>query len=111
MLNYPLSNPPLAKEDQKLFLAKPRLKPVRVRRRLRAAAQGMDQDLFNTLRAWRKQAASEAGIAAFVVFSDATLVDLAVKKPKTRSELLKVSGIGEHKANKYGEQILGLIPK
>jgi ATP-dependent DNA helicase RecQ len=100
---------PLLREDQKLFLAKPRLKPVRVRRRLRAAAEGMDQDLFNVLRAWRKQAASEAGIAAFVVFSDATLVDLAVKKPKTRSELLKVSGIGEHKANKYGEQILGLI--
>lgn len=98
----------ILRDDEKLFLAKERVKLVKTKRRekLRHPA---DNELFERLRAWRKQAAQEDGVAAFVVFSDATLVDLASKKPRTRIDLLKVSGIGVHKANKYGAEVLKVI--
>jgi len=101
---------PLLREDQRLFLARPRTKPVRAgRKRKGTPAAAGDEALFERLRGWRRQVASAEGVAAFVVFSDATLVDLSAKQPKSMAELLKVTGIGAHKAAKYGDQLLDLL--
>ena len=56
-----------------------------------------------------KGMAKEAGIPAYVVFSNATLTDMAKKKPKTMSEFRKVSGVGEIKAAWYGTAFLKRI--
>jgi len=61
-----------------------------------------DADLFDVLKELRAKLAKEAGIPAYVVFSNATLTDMAKKKPKTLSEFRKVSGVGELKAAWYG---------
>lgn len=66
-------------------------------------------DLFDVLKELRMSLAKEAGIPAYVVFSNATLTDMAKKKPKTMSEFRKVSGVGEIKAAWYGTAFLKRI--
>ena len=68
-----------------------------------------DADLFDVLKELRANLAKEAGIPAYVVFSNATLTDMAKKKPKTMSEFRKVSGVGEIKAAWYGTAFLKRI--
>ena len=68
-----------------------------------------DADLFDVLKELRASLAKEAGIPAYVVFSNATLTEMAKKKPKTLSEFRKVSGVGEIKAAWYGAAFLECI--
>jgi ATP-dependent DNA helicase RecQ len=83
--------------------------PTKTRRESRAAAvswQGVDRGLFDALRAFRRQQAEEHGVPPYVIFSDATLRELARVRPTTREGLLGIHGIGEKKSAAYGEQIL-----
>ena len=66
-------------------------------------------ELYDVLRDLRASLAKEAGIPAYVVFSNATLADMARKKPLTMSAFKKVSGIGELKAAWYGTAFLKQI--
>jgi ATP-dependent DNA helicase RecQ len=68
-----------------------------------------DEELFEKLRAWRKAAAAAQGIPAYTVFHDATLRSIAVARPADLQALSGISGVGEAKLAKYGEQILGLL--
>ncbi|WP_372477263.1 DNA helicase RecQ [Nocardia australiensis] len=65
-----------------------------------------DVGLFEKLREWRGATAKEQGVPAYVVFHDATLREIAGRKPVSLSELGAVSGVGENKLAKYGEQVL-----
>ena len=65
--------------------------------------QEEDRELYDVLRDLRSKLARKAGIAPFVVFSNASLVDMATKKPKTLPEFRRISGVGELKASWYGE--------
>lgn len=68
-----------------------------------------DEELFERLREWRKGRADEEKVPAFVVFNDATLQLIAEVRPTSERELLKISGIGRSKLEKYGEDVLGLL--
>lgn len=68
-----------------------------------------DRELFEALRAWRKVQAKEADVAAFVIFNDATLVAVAGARPRNRSELLRVSGVGPVKAQRFGDDLLRIV--
>ena len=65
-----------------------------------------EADLYDALRQLRARVASESGVPAYVVFSNATLQDMARKKPKNMTEFKRVSGVGELKANWYGQAFL-----
>ena len=65
--------------------------------------------LYNVLKALRMKLAQEQDMPAYIVFSNATLTDMAVKAPRTMPEFLGVSGVGEVKAEKYGEAFLKAI--
>ncbi len=65
--------------------------------------------LFERLRAWRGAAAKEHGVPAYVIFHDATLREIATRVPATLAELGSVSGVGENKLAKYGEQVLAVL--
>ena len=69
----------------------------------------VDQELREHLREWRRTTAKENGIAAFIILHDTTLDELCRRRPRSISELLRVPGIGERKAELYGEQILNAI--
>jgi ATP-dependent DNA helicase RecQ len=65
--------------------------------------------VFEQLRAWRAAAAKEQGMPAYVIFHDATLRQIAAQTPSTLAELATVSGVGETKLARYGQQILDLL--
>lgn len=67
------------------------------------------QRLFAALREWRTKAARAANVPAYVVFSDATLVEIARVRPKTTAQLLRISGIGPVKVERFGQAITGLV--
>ena len=50
-------------------------------------------------------------VPAYVIFSNATLEDMAKKQPKTMAEFLTVSGVGAVKAQRYGDAFLGELKK
>jgi len=61
---------------------------------------------FEALRAWRGAEAKEQGVPAYVIFHDATLREIATSGPTTPEQLGTITGIGESKLEKYGEQLL-----
>lgn len=71
----------------------------------------VNEELRAFLREWRRVAARDKMIAAFIVLHDTTLDELCQKKPKTMRELRQISGMGEKKCEMYGEEILGLFPR
>jgi ATP-dependent DNA helicase RecQ len=68
-----------------------------------------DQTLFSILRQKRKEMADEAGIPPYVIFSDRTLAEMATYFPQSPESLIPISGIGQVKAQRYGEVFLVLI--
>jgi DNA helicase-2/ATP-dependent DNA helicase PcrA len=68
-----------------------------------------DEELFERLREWRKDRAGEESVPAFVVFTDATLQLIAEHKPRSPEALLRISGIGRSKLEKYGEDVLTVV--
>lgn len=65
--------------------------------------------LFETLREWRAQQAREQGVPAYVIFHDATLKAIAASRPASLTALGAVSGVGQAKLTKYGDQILEVV--
>lgn len=61
------------------------------------------------LKAWRKRKAEDLNTAPYMIFGDKTVLDLAAKKPKSKTELLNVYGIGKAKAEEFGRSILQII--
>ena len=75
----------------------------------RAASQEADSSLLAALKALRFRLAQEAGVPAYVVFSNAALADMAALRPLDMEEFLRVSGVGRVKAERYGEAFLKAI--
>jgi ATP-dependent DNA helicase RecQ len=69
----------------------------------------LSERLLAKLKALRLEIAREEQVPAFVVFSDATLVDMCQKHPRTEDEMLGVSGVGQVKLARYGARFLRLL--
>jgi ATP-dependent DNA helicase RecQ len=66
-------------------------------------------DLFERLRALRKELADRRGVPAYVIFNDRTLKAIAEERPDSPAELLSISGVGPAKLERYGEAFLEAI--
>jgi ATP-dependent DNA helicase RecQ len=88
---------------------KDRAKAVDGERKPRPVLEGAGEELFTLLRELRSRLAIDRRVPAYMVFSDATLVEMAERKPTTEAELLTVSGVGLAKLERYGEVFLGVI--
>jgi ATP-dependent DNA helicase RecQ len=64
---------------------------------------------MDRLRRWRSETARAAGVPAYVVFHDSTLAAIAVAQPTNLSDLLRVTGVGDSKLRKYGEELLEVL--
>lgn len=62
-----------------------------------------DRDLFNNLKKLRLDISRKRNIPPFIVFSDASLIDMARLKPKNKKDFLKIKGVGDKKLKQYGE--------
>ncbi|NAW82069.1 ATP-dependent DNA helicase RecQ [Vibrio sp. V43_P6S15P86] len=101
---------PLLRGDVSLELAVPRLDTAaRAAKSDKLTSKNYDKKLFAKLRKLRKSIADEDGLPPYVVFSDATLIDMAEMLPTSYGEMLAVSGVGQRKLEKYADPFLDLI--
>ena len=69
----------------------------------------VNASLLDKLKNLRKELAVKLGVPAYIVFSDATLIDMCKKHPKTADEFLEVSGVGNVKLEQYGDLFMEII--
>lgn len=101
---------PLLRGEMSLELAVPRLDTaVRSAKSDKLSSKNYDKKLFAKLRKLRKSIADEDGLPPYVVFSDATLIDMAEVLPTSYGEMLAVNGVGQRKLDKYADPFLDLI--
>ncbi|MAI64500.1 MAG: DNA helicase RecQ [Alteromonas sp.] len=99
---------PVLKGEVPVQLAVPRLE-FKPDKKTKQAPANYDRTLFTRLKHLRKVLAEENEVPPYVVFSDATLVDMACKLPVNRTTLLEVSGVGQTKLDRYGDAFIKLI--
>ncbi|MCG8448943.1 MAG: DNA helicase RecQ [Pirellulales bacterium] len=94
-------------------LLKPTKQEVKASRRTTDTGswEGVDHELFESLRELRRQLAAEQNVPAYIVFGDASLRDMARRRPTTPEDFLEVDGVGRKKLEDYGEQFLTYIAK
>ncbi|MGB5606583.1 MAG: DNA helicase RecQ [Gammaproteobacteria bacterium] len=103
---------PLLRGECSLELARPRIRQqtkARKRPRVDAREGSYDEILFDELRSLRKQLADAQQVPPYIVFGDATLIQMARDKPVDEAELLDITGVGQHKLEKYGADFLDTI--
>jgi ATP-dependent DNA helicase RecQ len=74
-----------------------------------AQGDGESDELYEALRNWRLDAARAHGVPAYVIFHDATLREIAQRRPKSLDALSNVSGVGVRKLDAYGADIVRLV--
>ncbi len=79
------------------------------RARPRAGAIECDEELFERLRVLRRKIADERNVPAYVIFSDVTLREMARQYPQTKTELSRISGVGQQKLKSFAEPFLNEI--
>lgn len=97
----------ISKEQEKVWDREEKTSPVRNKRSEILNSKGLD--LFQELRTLRTFIAKEEGMPPYIIFSDKTLVDMCVRLPMSKEEMLQVLGVGENKFNRYGEAFLKKI--
>ncbi|MGW8553708.1 DNA helicase RecQ [Streptomyces tubercidicus] len=98
---------PMRREPEKA--ARPAKAKAKGKRAVPADLPEAALPVFEALRGWRGRTAKEQGVPAYVIFHDATLREIATLGPTTTAELGTVSGVGENKLAKYGQQILDVL--
>jgi ATP-dependent DNA helicase RecQ len=103
---------PLLRGEQSLELARPRIRERVKKKKGFNPADGQeprDESLYEELRALRKRLADAQGVPPYIVFGDATLMQMACHRPGDEGALLEISGVGRHKLEKYGADFLAAI--
>lgn len=115
LLRVPASTPRLLQEGQRVILKQAKQEAAKASSSKKESAAKMRKsdilnskglELFEKLRLLRTQIAREESMPPYIIFSDRTLVDLCVKAPLQKEEMMQVSGVGENKFARYGERFL-----
>ena len=101
----------LLRAEESLELARPRLQEKPVKKKSGPIAELGEHDLrlFETLREIRKQLAVEQGVPPYVIFGDATLLEMSRERPSNSVEFLDINGVGQVKLERHGETFLAAI--
>jgi ATP-dependent DNA helicase RecQ len=103
-------SPEIIFEKKPLSMMLPRsVEQEALRRPTLVESEAYDEALFVKLKELRNRLAHEAGVPAYIIFSDATLRDMSRKQPRTLDQFQRVSGVGLVKMGKYGEAFTRLI--
>lgn len=100
---------PVLRGEVPLQLAVPRVINLKPRASQKTYGGNYDRKLFAKLRKLRKSIADEANIPPYVVFSDATLLEMAELMPITAAELLNINGVGQRKLERFGSPFMSMI--
>ncbi len=97
----------ILKGGERVVIAVP---PARTRKARRGAPADFPHDpLFEALRAWRRDRAKEQGVPPYVIFHDATLREVAARRPMSVTALSAIDGIGDTKLERHGESLLAAL--
>ncbi|MCX8962817.1 ATP-dependent DNA helicase RecQ [Erwinia psidii] len=101
---------PVLRGEMPLMLAVPRMVSARPRYSNQKSFGGnYDRKLFARLRKLRKAIADEENIPPYVVFNDATLIEMAEQMPLTAAEMLSINGVGQRKLERFGKPFMLVI--
>ena len=105
---------PVLKGEQALHLRKEELRAPSTKKTAKKSDRKSqiapeDQALWEDLRECRKQLSEEYNVPPYLIFHDATLKEMMESMPTNSSELLAITGIGESKLEKYGDEFLGIV--
>ena len=100
---------PVLRGEVPLQLAVPRIQNIKPRQTARSYGGNYDKKLFAKLRKLRKSIADEENIPPFVVFNDATLIEMAEQCPVRANDLLLINGVGERKLERFGDAFMALL--
>jgi len=102
---------PLLRGEATLELAKPRIRETSRHKTPRSAIHLDDNDLplFNRLRELRKEIASQQGVPPYVIFGDASLIEMSQRRPRNEHEFLEITGVGRVKLERHGATFLEII--
>ncbi|HKS31668.1 MAG TPA: DNA helicase RecQ [Chthoniobacterales bacterium] len=92
-----------------ITLTKPVEAPAKKVRVPRAGEIECDEELFERLRALRRKIADERDVPAYIIFSDATLREMARVRPRSKSEFAQIAGVGQQKLKEFAESFLAEI--
>ncbi len=100
---------PLLRGETSLTLRKDSLRQSAIERVAPALIDEEDAPLFAALKARRRVLAEAAGVPAYVIFTDRTLIEMARRRPANLDEMARISGVGATKLRRYGDAFLGVI--
>ncbi len=96
----------ILKGHERVVIAVP---PARTRKARRGASDFPHDPLFEALRAWRRDRAKAQGVPPYVIFHDATLREVAARRPVSVTALSAIDGIGDTKLERHGESLLAAL--
>ncbi len=102
----------LLRGETQLELAVPRIREKAVKKKAPKSTIRLNEDelrLFETLREIRKHLADESGVPPYIVFGDATLVEICRARPANSEEFLEITGVGQVKLERYGDVFLEAV--
>lgn len=102
---------PLLRGEIDLVLRKPQLdkNSTKKKGKRKTSLRGVDEPLFELLREHRLELANEYGVPPYIIFHDSTLEEMANTRPDNLEVMRYISGVGEHKLDKYGDSFLNII--
>ena len=102
---------PILRGEESLTLRADTVHRAATRPERQAIAQVAEEDegLLAALKAKRRVLADAAGVPAYVIFPDRTLIEMATRRPRTRDELAHVNGVGEVKLERFGDAFLEVL--
>ncbi|MBT3011564.1 MAG: DNA helicase RecQ [Candidatus Thiodiazotropha sp. (ex Lucina aurantia)] len=102
---------PVLRGETRLMLRKARKMGAKQQRKQPRIAEISDgnQAIWQALRNLRLELAQTQGVPAYVIFHDATLIEMAEKRPRDKQQLALISGVGDHKLERYGDAFLSLL--
>ena len=86
-------------------------RPAAPRSQPQDALADVDKQLFEALRSWRNARAKKDGRPAYVLFTNAQLVEIATRRPGTKAALQAIDGIGDARVEGYGDDVLAVVAK
>ena len=100
---------PILRDEESVTLRMDTVKLAKSSPRIKMLVSDEDTPLFSALKAKRRELAETAGVPAYIIFNDKTLVEMAQKRPTNLDEMAQINGVGAKKLENFGNAFLEVI--
>ncbi|MBN2905340.1 MAG: DNA helicase RecQ [Rhodobacteraceae bacterium] len=100
---------PILRGEATIALRRDTIRAAAARPAVRALVSDEDAPLLSALKAKRRALAETAGVPAYIIFNDKTLIEMAETRPETLDQMARIGGVGATKLDRYGAAFLGVI--